>query len=153
MSKNKLLPFFSSDDIALPLLTKLREKFELLVITKTDKPQGRSLKTAANDIAAFCEKNKINLWKIEKIDQEVINRLTNYDFDLGVCFAFGLFLPADLLNLFAGRLINIHPSALPQYRGASPLQASLLHDDKQTALSYILMTLKLDSGPLLGSFL
>jgi len=152
MSKNNILPFFSSDPIALPIIQSLQKDYQLLVITRLDKPQGRNLKTAANPIAAFCDSHNIACLKIDKLDLEFIKILSTYDFSIGICFSFGLILPPELLKLFPDKLINIHPSSLPKYRGPSPIQASLLHGDQQTALTYMIMVEIMDAGPILKQF-
>ncbi|MFH1667938.1 MAG: methionyl-tRNA formyltransferase, partial [Candidatus Komeilibacteria bacterium] len=139
--------FFTSDSIAIPCLQKLHEVYDLTVITRPDKPAGRKKTLTANDIAVFCEQNNINCLKIEK---DIIKSLTQ-KFDLAFCFSYGVIIQKDVLD-YLGQIINLHPSKLPQYRGPSPIQSALLNDDSDTALTYMLMDEKMDTGDIIKQY-
>src|SRR6185503_10774343 len=64
--------------------------------------------------------------------------------------SFGLLLPKEALDLFPKGIINIHPSLLPQYRGAMPVQSALLNGDSATGVSIIKLDEEMDHGPLLA---
>jgi len=148
MSKNKLV-FLSSDSISIPCLNSLSKDYEVLVVTKSDKQQKRSNKKLANEFAIYCEEKKIDVLKIDKFTEDILNKLKNYAAEYAVCFSFGLIIPDSILNLYPHKLLNVHPSKLPQYRGPSPIQAVLLNGDTRTAISYMIMDSKMDEGDIL----
>jgi methionyl-tRNA formyltransferase len=92
------------------------------------------------DIPVFQPKN---LAEIEKTAKEI-------NPDLLVLAAYGKILPESILNLPRLGCINIHPSLLPKYRGASPIQYSILNGDKEAGVTIIKMSLKVDAGPILA---
>ena len=72
-------------------------------------------------------------------------------FDLGVVVSFGSLLPACVLNMFKHGIVNVHPSLLPKYRGASPIQYALLNGDDVTGVSVMgLSDGAFDKGPVLA---
>lgn len=73
----------------------------------------------------------------------------NGSFDVGIVVSFGYFLPSSILNHFPHGLYNIHPSLLPQYRGSAPIQYSLWNNDKETGVSILQVTEKMDAGKVL----
>ena len=68
--------------------------------------------------------------------------------DLFLTFAYGKILPEEILNLPKLAPINIHASLLPKYRGASPIQATILNSEKETGISIMKMVKKMDAGPI-----
>ncbi|MFW0862355.1 MAG: methionyl-tRNA formyltransferase [Candidatus Komeilibacteria bacterium] len=148
MLKSKLV-FLSSDNIAIPCLDSLKKDYDVLVITKTDKQQKRSSQKKANDFASYCEDNNLDIIKIDKFTDEIIDKLKNYAAEYAVCFSFGLIIPNKVLDLYPNKLLNVHPSNLPKYRGPSPIQAALLNGDTQTAISFMIMDAKMDEGDVL----
>ena len=63
--------------------------------------------------------------------------------------AYGLIIPQEMLDLPAKKAINIHPSLLPKYRGPSPIQTAILNGDEFSGVTLILMTEKMDAGPII----
>jgi methionyl-tRNA formyltransferase len=150
MLKNKTnLLFLSSDTIAIPCIEALASNFNLQIITKSDKSQKRSKQKKANEFAHYCDDNNIQSIRIDKFDSTTIEQIKNFDSEYAVCFSFGLIIPNVILDLFPNKLINIHPSILPIYRGPSPIQAALLNNDKSTAISFMIMNAKMDEGDVL----
>lgn len=70
-------------------------------------------------------------------------------FDLGIVVAYGLIIPKKIIALFPKGIINLHPSLLPKYRGASPIQWALLNGEEETGISIIYLTEELDSGDII----
>jgi methionyl-tRNA formyltransferase len=68
------------------------------------------------------------------------------DSDLGIVVAYGLFIPKSIRELFSYGIINLHPSLLPKYRGAAPIQWAILNGEKETGVSIIYLTDELDAG-------
>ena len=77
--------------------------------------------------------------------------LEKLDLDLLLVFAFGYILKEDLLNLPKYGSLNIHTSLLPKYRGAAPIQRSLINCEKETGITFMRMDAGLDTGPIICS--
>lgn len=120
-----------------------------VIITSPDKPAGRGLKITPSPVSIWAENNNIPCLKPEKIREEFIEEFKKLNIDLSVVVAYGKILPEALINIPKFKTINIHYSLLPKYRGASPLESSLLNGDDTTGVSIQQMVFKLDSGPII----
>ena len=118
-----------------------------LVITSPNKPKGRKqvLTLPAVKLAAK-EKNIkiIQPLKIKDSKSEIISLKP----DLGVVAAYGKILPKEILDIPKYGFLNVHPSLLPCWRGASPIQYTILNGDEKTGISIIKMTEGMDEGPI-----
>lgn len=146
------LVFFSSSEISIPLLKKLHEdpRFKILgLFTQPDKKFGRNkeIKKTATKIEA--EKMGIKIYQPEKLSTEnsLLQEIKSSEPDFFVTFAYGQILNEAWLSLPKIAPINIHGSLLPKYRGASPVQMSILNGDKKTGISVMKMVKKMDAGP------
>jgi methionyl-tRNA formyltransferase len=81
---------------------------------------------------------------------EVIEQLKNWNPDLIVVAAFGQILPKEVIELPKWGCLNVHASLLPRWRGAAPVQASILHGDTETGITIMKMDVGLDTGPILA---
>jgi len=136
--------FFGTPDYVVPILEKLNKYHEIVaVVTQSPKPMGREKTLTYSAVDAWAFKKKI---------------IRNFDYvdlpeaDLGVCASFGMIIPQVVLDLFPHGILNIHPSLLPQFRGSSPIQATLISGINPTGVSIIRMVDKLDAGPVLTQF-
>jgi len=143
--------FFGTPDVASKTLEILRENGYLpsLIITSPDKPQGRKMILTPSPVKIWAEKNNIPYLQPEKIDANFIEEFKKYNSDLSIVVAYGKILPEELIKMPKLGTINIHYSLLPKYRGASPVEASLLNGDEETGVSIQQMEYKLDSGPII----
>lgn len=138
--------FFGTPDFAVPALEKLALKHTLLaVVTQPDRPAGRGLELKASAVKQFALNNSIKCFQPESLKskeqtEELDRELKNID--ALVCVAYGKIIPEKYLNLCKTGIINIHPSLLPRWRGAAPLQWSIFAGDKETGVCLM----KLDSG-------
>lgn len=147
---------FSSSDIATPVLKSLvAAKVLAGVVTNEDKPQGRKLKIAPNPLAATAaalqdkEKASWPIFKTDSLKEEPISKaLAELKADFFLTFAYGAYMPKKLLAMPKVAAVNLHPSTLPKYRGASPIQAAILAGETKTALSLIQMIPRMDAGPI-----
>jgi len=140
--------FLGATGFSLPILPKIAEKFDLagLVIVKP-KPSGRGLKTANPGPAVWAEEKGIRIFAPEKPDDPAfIAELKAIKPDLFVLAAYGHILSNDFLRIACLGGINIHPSLLPKYRGAAPIQRAIMADDKTTGLTIFFMDEKIDHG-------
>lgn len=144
--------FFGTPDVASKTLEILKENGYLpsLIITATDKPQGRKMILTPPPVKIWAEENKIPYLQPKKIDEDFLNKLKEKNSDLFVVVAYGKILPENLIKMPKLGTINIHYSLLPKYRGASPVEATLLAGDEETGVSIQQMEFALDSGPILA---
>jgi methionyl-tRNA formyltransferase len=144
--------FFGSTDFSLPALTELSEHFEVAaVVTETDKLAGRGNKLTISPIKMFALDRHIEFFQPDKVknNTKFLEEIKTIDPDLIVVSAYGKILPKELLEIPKLGCLNIHPSLLPKYRGASPIQTALLNGDTETAVSFMLMDEGMDSGAIL----
>lgn len=131
----------------------LKSKYEIVgLFTQPDKPVGRKQILTPPHIKQYCidENIKLPIFQPLKLknNQEAKEEIQNLKPDFILVAAYGQILPKDILDI--APCINLHASLLPNYRGASPIQESLLNDDSFTGVTSMLMEEGLDSGDILG---
>jgi len=120
-----------------------------LVITQPDRKAGRKNELKAPDVKVLAEEESLMLLQPQRLsDEGIYQAIVDAQPDYIVVAAFGQLLPKEILDI--APCINLHASLLPQYRGASPVQQSLLNGDLFTGVTAMLMEEGLDSGPILG---
>ena len=144
----------ASDQIVCDLLETLYSSAEisfLALLTQEDKKQGRKQLLKATDTALWAKNKNIEIFKTSNFQsQHTLNFLTKINPDICLVFAFGQIIPEEILKDYL--FINIHASLLPAYRGASPIETALLNNDRETGISYIRMTKRLDAGPIFTKY-
>lgn len=130
----------------LEALYKSRDIEIIAVITQPDKPQGRKNTLTPPPVKILAQ--ELNLKVIQpKNTKELVSALSGLEkADFFVVIAFGMILPQEVLNMPKYGAINVHASLLPKYRGASPIQESLLNGDTETGISIIKIDKELDHG-------
>ena len=120
------------------------------VVTQPDKPGGRKLQFQPSPVkqTALAEKLPV-LQPARARDETFIAQLRALAPDLIVVAAYGQILPAAILELPRHGCLNVHTSLLPKFRGASPIQSALLHDEAETGVTIMQMDAGLDTGPIL----
>ncbi len=122
-----------------------------LVLTQPDRPVGRKKVLTPPPVKVLALKYGIEVLQPERLSDEGIEEaIKSANPDFIVVAAFGQLLPKSILDI--APCINLHASLLPQYRGASPVQQSLLNGDAYTGVTSMLMEEGLDSGPILGYY-
>lgn len=125
------------------------ERFEVLaVVTQSPKPVGRKQVVTKSPIHELAEANSIMVLTPAKV-ADAMDELMRIDAELHIVVAYGQILPNDLVELPPYGTLNIHPSLLPLWRGATPVPASILTGDKETGVCIMLMDSKMDHGPIL----
>ena len=120
-----------------------------LVITQPDRPVGRKKVLTAPPVKLLAEENGIEILQPDRLSQEgIADKILAMKPDFIIVAAFGQLLPRSILDI--APCINLHASLLPQYRGASPVQQSLLNGDIYSGVTSMWMEEGLDSGPILG---
>ena len=102
-----------------------------------------------SEIYDVAKTNNINIRVPEKLDHEEINFISNKEIDIIIVAAYGLILPERILKIPKYGCLNVHASLLPKWRGAAPIQRSIMAGDKKTGISYMLMDKGLDTGPVI----
>lgn len=119
-----------------------------LVLTQPDRPVGRKKVLTPPPVKVLAEEHHIEVLQPNRLSDEGIeDAIKAIDPDFIVVAAFGQILPKSILDI--APCINLHASLLPQYRGASPVQQSLLNGDEKTGVTSMLMEEGLDTGPIL----
>jgi methionyl-tRNA formyltransferase len=120
------------------------------VYTQPDRPAGRGRKVTASAVKELALKNNIPVYQpVSLRDDAEQKKIADLQADVMVVAAYGLLLPMDVLNAPRFGCVNIHPSLLPRWRGAAPIQHSILAGDEITGVSIMQMEEGLDSGPVL----
>ena len=118
------------------------------VYTQPDKPVGRKKVMTSPSVKILADEHNIDVYQPSRLrNDDVVKELLTIECDYIVVAAYGQILPQEILD--HAPCINLHASILPQYRGASPIQQTLLNDDKQTGVTAMKMDIGLDTGAIL----
>ena len=143
--------FMGTPDYAEKILLRLIEESDINVVavyTQPDKPVGRKKVMTAPEVKVLAQSHDINVYQPNRLrDDEVVEELLKIECDYIVVAAYGQILPRKILD--HAPCINLHASILPEYRGASPIQQTLLNDDRETGVTAMLMEEGLDTGDIL----
>lgn len=141
-----------SPDFALPSLRGLAANYQVVgVVTQPDRPSGRGREPKAPPVKQLAQTLDLPIIQPEKLRQpEALEQLRNWAPDLVVVAAFGQILRQEVLDLPPHGCINVHASLLPRWRGASPINAAILHGDEETGVTIMKMDAGLDTGPMLA---
>lgn len=153
MSNNlyKKFVFFGTPEISVDVLEELKSfgVTPSLIVTQPDKQKGRGLEITPPPVKTWAIKNQIPYLQPEKI-KDIQEDLEKIQADWYLVVAYGKILPQWLLSIPGRRVLNIHPSLLPLYRGPSPIESALLNGDTITGVSLMILDEEMDHGPLLG---
>lgn len=144
--------FAGTGAFGVPVLQRLASdrRFKIpFVITGKDKPAGRGLQQTLSPIKKIAIANKLIVHQPESI-LELKQKLIQEKPDFLLVVSYGEIISKEILAIPRFGAINIHPSLLPRYRGASPVQEAILHGDHETGVTWILMNEKMDSGPVIA---
>ena len=144
--------FAGTPEFAVPTLRALIDSQHevLAVYTQPDRPAGRGRKMRASPIKQLALDNHLPVIQPQTLrDEEAIAELSDYQPDLMIVVAYGLILPASLLDIPTYGCLNVHASLLPRWRGAAPIQRALLAGDTKSGVSIMQMDEGLDTGDVL----
>lgn len=146
--------FFGTPQFAVPTLNKLLSDSAMDVVgvvTQPDKRRGRGNKTQPSPVKQVALEHNLPVWQPKRIkkDRETINHLMATKADAFVVVAYGQILSSEILELPRLGCINVHGSLLPQYRGAAPIQWSIVNGDRTTGITTMLMDIGMDTGDML----
>jgi len=121
-----------------------------MVVTTPDEPKGRGLALTPPPVKVLAEEKGLPVFQPERFDESAIETVRNEKPDLFIVAAYGKLLPETLLALPKFGTLNIHPSLLPKYRGASPVRDAILSGDTETGVTIIALDKEMDHGPIVA---
>lgn len=145
--------FMGTPDFARDSLNALVENGHniLSVITTPDKQKGRGMKVIPSPVKEYAMQKKLDIKQPEKIrnNDEFINEIKKLNPDLICVVAYGKIIPEEILSIPRFGCINVHPSLLPKYRGAAPIQWAIINGDKETGVTTMYMDKGMDTGDMI----
>lgn len=145
--------FFGSAPIGFPLLDALLDSPQddvVAVVTQPDRPVGRKLRMTPCPVKTMALEKGLPVLCPEKVGSpEPVAALRELNADLFVVVAYGQYIPRTVLDLPLQGSINMHPSLLPQYRGASPIQWAIAGGDDITGVTILYVSEKMDAGDII----
>jgi methionyl-tRNA formyltransferase len=151
MPKPRLL-FMGTPEFAVPSLEMIiKAGYPVVgVVTQPDKPKGRGRRLQSSPVKELAEANDLLVLQPERVrDDTFLQIFRGLNPDLVVVAAFGQILPGEILERPELGCINVHPSLLPKYRGAAPLNWSLICGEKTTGVTIMMMDAGVDTGDII----
>ncbi len=147
------LLFMGTPEYALSSLHAVFAKHEIVgILTRADKPNRRGNKIEFSPVKVFGLEHGIPVFQPENMtDPALFEQLRALSPDISVVVAFGMMIPDSILDLPKHNTINLHGSLLPKYRGAAPMQYSVLNGDSETGVSIMYVKARLDAGDVILS--
>ncbi len=145
--------FFGSPELAVPCLEAVHEVSEVaLVISQPDRPAGRGLDVRPPPVKKRALELGLEVRQPKKVrTPEFAESLRSLGADVGVVVAYGRILPRSVLDAPRTGCVNVHASLLPRWRGAAPIQWSIVHGDSETGVTLMQMDEGMDTGPMLAT--
>ena len=140
--------FLGTSDFAADVLRRLAstEHRPVLVVTRPDRPRGRGRRLASPPVAELARELDLDLDQPESVNEPVARaRIAGVRPDVVCVCAFGALIKEPLLS--EHEMLNVHPSLLPRWRGAAPIERAIMAGDGETGVSIMRVTAGLDSGP------
>ncbi len=140
--------YLGTSDFAAAVLRGLADSSHrpLLVVTPPDRPRGRGRKTLPPPVAEVARELEIELLQAESVnDEAALERIRAAQPEVAAVCAFGQMIREPLLSELP--MLNVHPSLLPRWRGAAPIERAIMAGDRSTGVSIMRLAAGLDSGP------
>ena len=152
----KKIIFMGTPMFAVPILKSLYQNGYPISHVYTQPPQRsqRGQKINKSPIQGIAETLNLELRTPESLknNNEELEYFKKIDADLAIVVAYGQIIPKEFLNLTKKGIINIHASLLPKWRGAAPIQRSIINLDKETGISVMKIAEELDTGPICNTY-
>ena len=148
------LVFFGSADFSVYVLEELKQHNILpeLIITTPDKPRGRKLVLTRTPAKIWAQNYNIEVIdppSLKKDNADLIYKLKTDNYELFLVASYGKIIPKEIFEIPKKKTLNIHPSLLPKYRGASPSQGQILNDEKEIGVTIMQIEETMDTGPII----
>ena len=142
--------FAGSSDFAVPALQTLLDSGQtLLAVSQPERPAGRHLRPQGCSLACYAASRGAELFQPDNVnDPSSLERIRTWRPELLVTASYGALLKKQLRCLPTLGALNLHPSLLPRYRGATPIQSALLDGEERTGVSIFRLSARLDAGPI-----
>ena len=129
------------------------EHFEIVqVVTQPDRPAGRKMQLQPSRVKEVAAARGLPVITPERVNSpDCLEQLEGLRAEVAVVVAYGQILSQKFLDLFPSRVVNVHGSLLPRWRGAAPIQRAILADDPVTGVSLQVVVRKMDAGPVIGT--
>ncbi len=144
--------FFGSGELAARVLEALlhRRQVHLLVVTTPDRPRGRGRRLRPGPVKVLAQAHHLRILQPERLkDPDFLKTLQAEAPDYLVLTDYGKILPSRVLEIPRKLALNLHPSLLPRYRGAAPVERALMAGEQEIGLSILVMVPRVDAGPVL----
>ena len=152
----KKIVFMGTPLFAVPILKSLYQNGYQVIVTYTQPPQKsqRGQKINKSPIQGISETLNIEYRTPSSLKKNIeeYNYLKKLDADIAIVVAYGQIIPKEYLGLTKKGFINIHASLLPKWRGAAPIQRSIINLEKETGISIMKIREELDAGPICNSY-
>lgn len=123
-----------------------------LIVTTPDKPKGRKLIMTPTPVKVWARERNIEVLdpkSLRKDADELLKKLKSTEYDFFLVASYGKIIPADVFDIPERKTLNVHPSMLPKYRGASPIQSQILNDEKEVGVTIMQIDEGMDTGPII----
>jgi methionyl-tRNA formyltransferase len=147
--------FIGTGGFAVPIVAALAEhpSIELLAVVTAPRRDGAKARLVEPPVAAWANENHIPTFRPHRLRTEsAVEHIRSHEPDLLVLADYGQIVPAELLELPPKGALNVHPSLLPRYRGATPIPAAILAGDSATGVTLMQMDAGLDTGPIVAQW-
>jgi methionyl-tRNA formyltransferase len=144
--------FMGTPEFAVPSLQAIINTNHTVqaVFTQMPKPKGRGYEVTISPIHALADNYNIPVYTPKTLrNEEIQNQIDNIEADIIVVVAYGFIIPKQILESKKYGCLNIHPSRLPRFRGAAPLQRTIMAGDKETSVCIMQMDEGLDTGDII----
>ncbi|OHB14536.1 MAG: methionyl-tRNA formyltransferase [Candidatus Zambryskibacteria bacterium RIFOXYC1_FULL_39_10] len=145
--------FFGSSEFSVYVLDelKLHNILPVIVVTTPDKPKGRKLVMTGTPVKIWAQENNIEVLDPSSLknNPSLISNLISLNSDLFLVASYGKIIPKEIFEIPERKTLNIHPSLLPKYRGASPIQSQILSDEKEIGVTIMQIEETMDTGPVI----
>ena len=152
------IAFFGSGNFAVPILLSLvglnwTFDFQTVgVVTQPARPAGRKKKLRKTPVEVATQHFGLPILTPERLDHSFLEKLKRWRVELIILADYGKILPSEILNFPKYGALNVHPSLLPKYRGATPIQQTILNGDEESGVTLIRMVPQVDAGGILGQY-
>lgn len=151
IKKSQKIIFFGTEDFSAEVLKSLIKDGDYTiaaVVTKPDSKRGRGKKLGEPLVKQIAKKHGVTVWQPNSLI-DIADNIKAINDRMGILVSYGKIIPKSILDLFESiGIINIHPSALPKYRGPSPIEAAVLNGDTKIGISYMKLVKEMDAGPI-----
>jgi len=147
------ITFFGSSEFSVYVLDelKLHNILPKLIVTTPDKPRGRKLILTPTPVKVWAQENNVEVINPVSLKNNpmLFSQLSALSSQLFLVASYGKIIPKEIFEIPKHKTLNIHPSLLPKYRGASPIQSQILNNEKEIGVTIMQIDEGMDTGPLL----